>query len=111
MLFKKGEGKGACPFRNLKDCSEKCVLYRKGVIFNELRDKSEPFEDCAFNIMANNMEAMHQRLFGVQKEMGETKNATLLKILVDLGMEAPVELERQFQKMVNPPESSKQIGE
>jgi hypothetical protein len=111
MLNKKGEGKGKCPFRKLKSCEEGCILYRKGIRYNEKTEVNFPFENCAINIIADNLEAMHQRTFMLQSEVGQTKNATLLKILVDLGMEPPEELQRQFKKMVTAHEPSKQLEE
>jgi hypothetical protein len=100
MLFKKGEGKGRCPFRKLKTCDDKCILYRRGVRYTEDGKNSSPFEDCAFNIMCENMEAMHNRIFMLQTEMGQTKNATMFDILVRLGEVPPEELTRQIRKMV-----------
>lgn len=100
MLFKKGEGRGLCPLRNLKECSDKCVLYRRGVRYTEDGKNSTPFEDCALNVMTDNMEAMHNRIFMLQSEIGETKNATMFDILVRLGEVPPQELTRQIRKMI-----------
>lgn len=83
MLNKSSE-KGKCPFRNLKPCSEKCVLYRKGVRFNELKSESYPIEECALNLMCDSIEAMHQRGYMLQKEVGDMKNVATMKILHDL---------------------------
>lgn len=111
---KKTEGKGNCPFRSLKTCSDTCVLYRKGVRFNEAKDESFPFEECALNIIADNLEAMHQRTYMMQKEVGETKNVLTLKILSELGRVHPDEVERQALKIITPPTpegDKKLIGE
>jgi hypothetical protein len=102
MLSKKDE-KGKCPFRKLKDCSEECVLYRKGVRYNEKTEESFPFEGCALNVIADNLEAMHNRTFMMQKEVGETKNVVTLRILQELGKIKPAEVERQAKKTLNLP--------
>jgi len=100
---KKTEGRGKCPFRNLKECSTECVMYRKGIRFTD-DQKSEPFpfEECALNIIADNLEAMHNRTYMMQKEVGETKNVMAIKILSDLGMAPVEEVKRQAMKMVSP---------
>ena len=58
-------------------CDPECVLYRKGIRYWEGDDKTEPFEECALNIIAESTENQVQRTFGLQKEMGETKNAAI----------------------------------
>ena len=100
MLFKRGDGRGKCPFNKWKPCEEKCILYRRGVRYSEDGSKSDHFEECALNIMTENLEMMHQRIFMLQSEMGETKNATMFDILVRLGEVPPEELTRQVRKMV-----------
>jgi len=111
MIFKKGEGKGKCPFRNFKPCDEKCVFYRRGIRYKEGKDESFPFEDCAINIMTDNLEAMHNRIFMLQSEIGQTKNATMFDILVRLGEVPPEELTRQIKKMVEYSATTKQLEE
>jgi len=106
---KKSEGRADCPFRNLKECSPTCVLYRKGVRFNEKTEENFPFEDCAINIIADNVEAMHNRAFMLQKEVGETKNVITLKILSELGKIKPDEVERQAIKIITPPQESGEV--
>ena len=101
---KKTEGRGKCPFRKLAECSDECVLYRKGVRFNEQKEESFPFEECALNIIADNLEAMHQRTYMLQKEVGDTKNIMTLKILSELGQVNPDEVQRQALKIITPPE-------
>jgi len=100
---KKSEGRGKCPFRKLAECSTECVLYRKGIRYTD-DQKSEPFpfEECALNIIADNLEAMHNRTYMLQKEVGDTKNVMAVKILSDLGMTTTKEVERQAMKIINP---------
>jgi hypothetical protein len=86
LNFKKDESKGLCPFRGLKPCDERCAFFRSGVRFNEMKNESYPFKECAINIIADNLEAMHNRTYMMQKEVGETKNAIAMKILSDLGI-------------------------
>jgi len=107
---KKTEGKGKCPFRGLKPCSEECVLYRKGIRFSD-DQKAEPFpfEECAINIIADNVEAIHNRSFMLQKEVGDTKNVMAVKILADLGMTHPKEVQRQAMNILNPTEKERQV--
>lgn len=107
---KKSEGRGKCPFRGLKECSTDCVLYRKGIRYTD-DQKSEPFpfEECAINIIADNVEALHNRSFMLQKEVGETKNVMAVKILADLGMAHPKEVQRQAMKIINPTEEQRQV--
>jgi len=101
--------RGKCPFRNLEECSEECVMFRKGVRFNEKKQESYAFEECAINIIADNLEAMHQRTYAMQKEVGETKNVMAFKILSDLGMVSPDEAGRRAQAIINLPEDQKLI--
>jgi len=96
-----------CPFRKLSPCSEECAFYRKGVRFNELKSESFPFEECAINIIADNLEAMHNRTYMLQKEVGETKNVMAIKILSDLGLVKNSEVERQALRILTPDESTK----
>lgn len=107
---KKTEGKGKCPFRGLKPCDEGCVLYRKGIRYTD-DQKSEPFpfEECAINIIADNVEAMHNRAYMLQKEVGDTKNVMAVKILSDLGRIHPSEVQRQAMNMINPADKEGQI--
>jgi len=109
MLNKKEKTKKEikCPFRKLNPCSEECALYRKGVRFNELKNESFPFEECAFNIMADNAEAAHNRIYMLQKEVGETKQVVAIKIMADLGLVKNSEVERQVLKIILPPEETK----
>ncbi len=65
--------RGKC-FIDKKVCRDDCVLYRRGVRINELNGKNDPFEECAFNIMADCMENMVGRMIGLQKEENKTAN-------------------------------------
>ena len=109
-MIKKKNKRGKCPFRNLKECSDECVLYRKGVRFtDDEKAEPQPFEACALNIIADNLEAMHNRTFMLQKEVGDTKNVMAIKILSDLGMANTDEVKRQAIKMVHPEAETRQV--
>jgi hypothetical protein len=82
---KKDKLLGKCPFRNLKECSKECVLFREGIRFNDKTNEQYPVADCALNIIADNLEAVHNRSYMLQKEVGETKNVMALKILSEMG--------------------------
>ena len=103
-MLKKKKDKllGKCPFRKHKECVEDCVYFREGVRFNEVKDESYPFKDCAINIIADNLEGMHNRTFMLQNEVGETKTVMALKILADLGMHNPVDVARTAIKIIKP---------
>ena len=83
-MLKKNTERGLCPHRNFKPCNPKCVHYRKGMRYNEKDKEPVPFEDCAINIICDNIEMTHQRIFTLQKEMGETKNAVLFQAIATL---------------------------
>ena len=108
-MINKVMNKGLCPFRDLQECSDKCVLYRKGVRFNEKKQESFAFEECALNIIADNLEAMHQRTFAMQREVGETKNIMAFKILSDLGLVQPEEAGKRAAAIINIPDDKKLI--
>lgn len=109
MLSKKNDKKGKCPFRGFKPCSDECVFYRKGVRFNELKNESFAIEDCAINIVADNLEAMHQRTYAIQREVGETKNVMAFKILSDLNMVEKEQAATQAQAIINIQDNKKLI--
>lgn len=101
-MVKKNE-KGNCPFRNLEACSETCVFYRKGLRYKESSGDPIPFEECAINIIADNIEAIHNRSYMLQKEVGETKGIIALKTMVDLDMarqDQAQELKNHIQRVV-----------
>jgi len=106
MLNDKDE-RGLCPFMLLEPCEKKCVFYRSGVRFNEEKTKSYPFEECAINVIASNLEAMHQRTYMMQKEVGETKNVMAIKILSDMGRVSPEEAAGQALRILQPEETKK----
>lgn len=106
-MISKQQNKGKCPFRNLQPCSEECAFYRKGVRFNEKKNENYPFEECAINIIADNLEAMHQRTYAMQREVGETKNVMAFKILSDLNIVSKDETVRQAQAIINIPDDKK----
>lgn len=103
MLNKKNNKlKGKCPFRNLKTCDGECILYREGIRYKEDGSQSFPFADCAINIIAENLESMHNRTFMLQKEVGETKNVMSLKILSDIGLANKKDVIDKAMKIINP---------
>jgi len=99
---KKDKLLGKCPFRNFKNCDMGCAFFREGVRFNETREESFPFRDCAINIIADNVEAMHNRAFMLQSEVGLTKTVMALKILADLGFHNPMDVARTAIKIIKP---------
>jgi len=101
MLANKNE-KGKCPLAKFKKCREDCVLYRKGTRVNDLTNEVTPVELCAFNVIADNIEAMHNRTFMLQKEMGETKNVMAFHVLADLGIGSKEEALRQAESILIP---------
>jgi len=103
-MLSKNNKKGKCPFNRLRPCSDKCVLYRRGVRFNETKSENFPFEECAINIIAENLEAMHQRGYMVQKEVGEMKSVATMKILHDLGKCSPDEMNRAIKASLKLPQ-------
>jgi hypothetical protein len=109
MAVSKKTERGKCPFRKLKECNVECAFYRKGVRYSEKGGDPIPFEDCAFNIIADNLEAMHNRTYMLQKEVGETKNVMAFKVLADLGMVDPNEAGRQASAIINIPDEKKLI--
>lgn len=112
MLVKKDE-KGKCPFRDLKPCSEKCTLFRKGIRYNQ-HNEAVPVELCAFNIMADNLEMTHNRIYQLQAEVGESKNILAMKMVLDMqmGNQATEDtFKRLIQKVVFPDSQVKSITE
>lgn len=109
MLTKKNDRlKGKCPFRGLKKCDRECILFREGIRYTE--DGSDPFPvaDCAINIIADNIEAMHNRSFMLQREVGETKNVMALKILSDMGLQDEKEVINTAIDIIKPsPQNTK----
>lgn len=109
MAMTKDNKKGRCPFRNLKPCSEECSFYRKGIRYSEKGSDPIPFEECSINIIADNLEAMHNRTYMMQQEVGETKNVMAFKILADLGMIDKKEAIKKATAIINIPDDKKLI--
>jgi hypothetical protein len=112
MTMVKNNEKGNCPFRGLEPCSESCAFYRKGLRYSEAKGDPIPFEECAFNIIADNLEAMHNRTYMMQKEVGETKGIIALKTMVDLNMARPdqaTQLKNHILRVVTPPDPKKAL--
>ena len=112
MTMVKDNEKGNCPFRSLEPCSETCAFYRKGLRYKEDGSDPTPFEECAINIIADNLEMMHNRTYMMQREVGETKGIIALKTMVDLGTARPdqaQQLKNHIQKVVTPPQPKKSL--
>lgn len=109
MAIKKNNERGQCPFILHDPCNPDCVFYRKGIRYSEKPGNDPiPFEDCAFNIIADNLEAMHNRTYMMQKEVGDTKNIVAMKTMVDLGIKGESNREsliRMIMRIVNPPQT------
>ncbi len=87
MAMEKKKKRGKCPFALFELCDEECAFYRKGIRYSDKPGQDPiPFEDCAINIIADNLEMMHNRTFMMQKEVGDTKNIIALKTMIDLNM-------------------------
>lgn len=108
MGMVKKNNRGLCPFRELKKCSDKCSLFRSGFVYKE-GEPPIPFESCAINIIADNAEMTHQRIYGLQKEFGEMKNMSAFSTLVALGLESQENLARIVKACLNIPESDKKL--
>lgn len=91
-------GKEKCPFSKI-DCEE-CRLYRRGIKLVGLEKKPEQYATCVFNIIADNVEEMHRRVYMLQAEVGETKNANIFQALAILtdNAGAKAELEKIISK-------------
>jgi len=102
--------RGLCPFREFKKCSNKCVLYRSGFRYSQNDPNTPiPFEDCAINIIADNVEVTHQRVFSLQEEFGEMKNVVAFGTLVSLGMEDPKNLGRIAKSVLDLKDDDKKL--
>ena len=62
-----------CPFTK-KKCNKDCVFYRSGLRYFDDGRKPEPFEECAFNIIADCLENLVQRSIGQQKATEQVRN-------------------------------------
>ena len=101
MLSKK-DSKGKCPLNKFKECQDDCVLYRKGVRTNDLTNETFPIEVCAFNVIADNIEALHNRTFCLQQEMGETKNVMAFHVLAQCGLKSHEEAAKKAEQALLP---------
>jgi hypothetical protein len=99
MLDRKEE-KGKCPFNKFKVCREDCVFYRRGVRVNDVTNETVPVELCAVNVIADNIEQMHNKVHMSQKEMGEMKNMTAFKILSDYNLVHEQEVIRKAKRVI-----------
>ena len=107
---KKNKDLKPCPFTGLKkQCTEDCMLFREGTYVNELTEETIPFKDCAINIIANNVEAMHNRSYMLQKEVGDLKNVIGLQMLQGLGMVKTPDFIRQAENLLNKGDSQIEI--
>ncbi len=105
MLNKKEDKKlSLCPYTGLKKkCTPDCMLYREGIRIVGKEEKPIPFADCAHNIIADNVEALHNRGYMMQKEVGDLKNVIGLQLLQRLGMVQTPDLIRQAEKLLHDP--------
>lgn len=104
--------RGLCPFSLFEECNPECAFYRKGLRYSERNAEPIAFEDCAINVIADNLEAMHNRTYMMQKEVGDTKNIVAMKTMVDLGINYESHKEaliRQLVNIINPPDPRKSI--
>ena len=101
MLEKKNKPE-KCPFRGFKKCSNECTLFRRGTRTNDVTGETIFVEQCAINVIADNMEMTHNRAFMLQKEVGETKNVMAFKVMADLGIASEQEAKRQAERILIP---------
>lgn len=112
MAVVKKTERGLCPFNQLKKCNKKCSLFRSGFRYKQNDPNTPiPFEDCAINIIADNAEVSHHRIFALQKEFGELKNISAFATLVSLGMEDPGNLGRIAKSFLDLPSETKKMIE
>jgi predicted small metal-binding protein len=86
-----------CPFSSRLDC-ESCRLYRKGIRLVGIEQRQEEYGNCVFHLMADNLEEVHRKVFSLQKEMGETKNANIFQALAVLTNQA--QAKEELKKVV-----------
>lgn len=106
MTIAKKNERGLCPFNGFKKCNEKCTLFRKGVIYKEKSSEVIPIESCSINIIADNAEVTHTRIYTLQKEFGEMKNMSAFSTLVALGLESEDNLARIVKACMNLPDKT-----
>ena len=98
---KKDEFLKPCPFNKMKKCREDCMLFRTGVRYNETKQESFPIKECAINLIADNLEMMHNRTYMMQSEVGETKNIITMKMLSEVANMPREEVARQALRILN----------
>jgi hypothetical protein len=101
MGMEKKKKRGKCPFRGDKICSTQCVFYRKGFYYYEDKSEPSPFEDCAINIIANNLESMHNKAGMLQKEVAQTKNIMALGMMSNIGTADPEETKQKLIRIID----------
>lgn len=112
MAVVKKTERGACPFNQFKKCNKKCVLFRSGFRYKQNDPNTPiPFEDCAINIIADNSEISHHRIFSLQKEFGDMKNIVAFTTLVSLGLEDPKNLGRIAKSVLDLKDDDKKLIE
>ena len=90
-----------CPFRKFKSCDVKCAFYRKGVRFDEKTEITTPVEACAINIIADNLEQMHNKTYMMQKEVGQVKDAVIMQTLVGVDILQKKRVSEEMLKIAN----------
>ena len=91
---------GACPFRELKPCSDKCQLFRQGTIYLEKENKTIPVQGCAFVFILDNLEVMNNRSFSMQREVSDTKNIMTFETLAKMGVINKEEAVNKITKII-----------
>lgn len=103
MLFKNKDGTGECPFAGFKPCRESCVFYRRGMrYFTDSNKDPEEFVDCSINVLVDNLEQIHTKIYMLQKEVGDTKNIMGSKILMEMGLVPSEEAQSQVIRTLEP---------
>jgi hypothetical protein len=82
----KKQSRGECPWRDFKPCKPSCVFYRSGLRIRERTGEKFAVEDCAINIIADNVEMLHSKVLATQKEMGTVKNIVAFAALSMIGV-------------------------
>lgn len=109
MAISKKNERGLCPFNGFKKCNEKCNFFRKGIRYSDKSSEVIPVETCSINIIADNAEITHFRIYTLQKEFGEMKNMSAFATLVSLGLESEDNLARIVKSCMNIPDGNKTV--
>lgn len=95
MLRKKLK-RGLCPLLKMKECRKDCVFYREGFrYYDDPAKEPEHFEECAVNVIADNVEQVHNKIYTLQKEMGDTKNVIGYRVLQEMGLITDTQAKRK----------------